>query len=103
MMAWLRTAIAMITFGFTLFKAVQYARQLGLKRTEGMLGPGSFALIMIVLGLLALIVATIQHIRRARTLRQLDAELSVFSVGTLLAVLLAGVGVFALISVLARD
>ena len=103
MMAWLRTAIAMITFGFTLFKAVQYARQLGLKRTEGVLGPGAFALIMIVLGLLALILATIQHIRHARTLRQLDAELPVFSVATLLALLFAGVGAFALISAVLRD
>src|SRR5262249_54696454 len=75
LLAWLRTAIAMITFGFTLFKAVEYAHQLGLKRTEGLLGTHSFARIMIVLGLLALILATIQHIRHARTLRQLDAEL----------------------------
>src|SRR5262249_41635624 len=99
----LRTAIAMITFGFTLYKAIQYARQLGVRRTGALLSASSFALIMIIVGLIALIAATIQHIRYARGMRALDAELPVFSVATLLALLFAGLGAFALISAVLRD
>src|SRR5262244_2545509 len=80
LMAWLRTAIAMITFGFTLYKAIQYARQLGVRRTGALLSASSFALIMIIVGLIALIAATIQHIRYARGMRAMDAELPVVSV-----------------------
>jgi putative membrane protein len=99
LMAWLRTAIAMITFGFTLFKAIEYAHQLGLKPTGGLLGVTSFALIMIGMGLIALMLATIQHIRYAQAMRRLDVELPVFTPGTLLALLFGAVGVFALLSV----
>ena len=102
-MAWLRTAIAMITFGFTLYKAIQYARQLGIKRTGALLSASSFALFMIIVGLVALIIATIQHIRYARAMRAVDLELPVFSVATLLALLFASVGAFALISAVLRD
>jgi putative membrane protein len=99
LMAWLRTAISMITFGFTLFKATEYAHELGLRRTGHLLGASWFALMLICMGLAALILAMVQHIRRARAMREMDAELSVFSVGTVLVLLFLVVGVFALLSV----
>src|SRR5215468_9501284 len=103
LMAWLRTAISMITFGFTLYKAVQYAHEIGLKRTGALFGTRSFALAMISMGLVALILATAQHIHRARLMRELDVELPVFSVGTLVALLFSAVGLFAFLTVVLRD
>jgi putative membrane protein len=100
LMAWLRTAISMITFGFTLFKAIQYAHELGIKSTGDVLSVNVFALALIGIGLVALALATVQHLRHARTLRNLDSELPVFSPGAALAMLFAGVGLLALISVL---
>jgi putative membrane protein len=100
LMAWLRTAIAMITFGFTLFKALEFARELGLKQAHHLFGTSSFALLMMAMGLTALVLATIQHIRHAQGLRQLDPELPVLSPGAVLALLSAVVGLFALLSVI---
>jgi putative membrane protein len=100
LMAWTRTAISLISFGFTLFKALEYAHTLGIKRTGGLLGASGFALLMIVMGLVALVLATIQHVRHARTLQALDPELPVFSEGTLLGTLFALLGLVALLSAL---
>jgi hypothetical protein len=55
---------------------------------------------MISMGLVALMLATVQHIRRARVMRDLDPELPVFSPATLLALLFAAAGVFALVGVI---
>jgi putative membrane protein len=100
LMAWLRTAISMITFGFTLFKAIQYAHELGVKQTNDLFGASSFALLMISMGLVALVMATVQHLRHASSLRKLDAELPVFSTGAVLALLFSALGLFALLGVL---
>lgn len=103
LMSWLRTAISLITFGFTLYKAVQYAREIEPQRIGRMLGTRTFALLMISLGLVALIAATVQHIRRARTLREIDTELPVFSTGTMISLLFSAAGIYALLSVFLRD
>jgi putative membrane protein len=100
LMAWLRTAISMITFGFTLFKAAEYLDELGVRRSQGLFGVRSFALSMICIGLLALLLATLQNLRHARTLRRLDAELPVFTQGSVLTLLFAAAGVFALVGAL---
>src|SRR5690349_9354563 len=102
LMAWLRTAIALITFGFTLSKAADYARALGIEPAGALLGVNPFALIMVIVGVFAVLLATVEHIRHARTLQKLDVRLSVFSAGTLLALLFAALGTFALISIFLR-
>jgi inner membrane protein YidH len=103
LMAWLRTAISLITFGFTLYKAVQYAHEIEPQRIGRMLGTRRFALLMMSMGLVALIAATAQHIRRARSLREIDTELPVFSTGTMISLLFSAAGVYALLSVVLRD
>jgi putative membrane protein len=100
LMAWLRTAISMITFGFTLFKAMEYARELGLKASHELFGTSSFAVVMMIMGLASLILATIQHLRHARTIRTLDAEMRVLSPASLLALMFTAVGLFALVTVI---
>ena len=68
-MAWVRTAVSMITFGFTIYKFFQFEVQGRPPIEQSMLGPRGFALIMIAIGVLALLVSTIQHRWSLRALR----------------------------------
>ncbi len=69
LMAWVRTATSMISFGFAIYKFFQYEAGQGAPITRGLLTPRDFALIMVGIGLLALIGATISHRRDVRAIR----------------------------------
>src|SRR4051812_6305578 len=60
LMAWIRTAISMISFGFTIYKFFQE-----INKTQGgqerLLSPRIVGMIMISFGLLALFLAQLQH------------------------------------------
>jgi len=62
LMGWIRTALSMISFGFTIFKFLEYAQEQGMKplmRTHG--GPREVGLTLIGIGIFALIIACVQH------------------------------------------
>jgi len=63
MMAWVRTATSLISFGFTIYKFFQLEVRgpAAAAAQSGILGPRGFALIMICTGLVALILAGVQH------------------------------------------
>ena len=68
LMAWVRTATSLISFGFTIYKFFQLEAK-GQLRTSQIIGPRTFAAMMILMGLFALVIATIQHresLRRER-------------------------------------
>src|SRR5262245_41450960 len=69
LMAWVRTATSLITFGFTIYKLFQVERA-GLPH-QGFFGATFFALMMITIGLLALLMASVEH---RRSLAFIDAE-----------------------------
>src|SRR5882762_3429889 len=70
LMAWVRTATSLISFGFTIYKFFEYVRQQGNTIQQGPLfGPREFALVMIGIGLTALFLATVQHRREIKALR----------------------------------
>jgi putative membrane protein len=58
LMAWVRTALSMITFGFTIYKVLQAIQA---QSTVPVLRPRNAGLTLIRIGTLALIVASIQH------------------------------------------
>ena len=60
LMAWVRTAVSMITFGFTIYKFFDLSSRTD-PWQEIMLGPHEFALIIIAIGLVALLLSTAQH------------------------------------------
>jgi putative membrane protein len=60
LMAWVRTATSLISFGFTIYKFFQLEIK-GQLRTSQIIGPRAFAGMMILMGLFALVIATIQH------------------------------------------
>jgi putative membrane protein len=102
LMAWVRTATSLISFGFTIYKFFQYLREKGEASPERyLIGPREFALTMICIGLFALLLATLQHRRDMRTMRAEHPEVP-YSLATVLAALVSGLGILALIAVILR-
>jgi putative membrane protein len=66
LMAWIRTSVSLISFGFTIYKFFQYLvqeREANLSRVR--FGPRAYALTMIGLGVLALAIGLVDY-RHAR-------------------------------------
>jgi putative membrane protein len=61
LMAWVRTATALISFGFTIYKFFQFEMTRQPPRSAPLIGPRGFALIMITIGLVSLLLSTIEH------------------------------------------
>jgi putative membrane protein len=99
MMAWVRTATSLISFGFTIYKFFQL--ELKGPVPEHLLGPRGFAVIMISTGLIALAMAGVQHHESLRLLRATYGTMP-RSVAGPVAGLVAVLGVFALLGVIAR-
>jgi putative membrane protein len=100
MMAWIRTAASLISFGFTIYKFFQYEIK-GTPPDRYAIGPRAFALIMITTALVSLLMAGIQHHESLRLLKQEYGTIP-RSVAGPVAGLIAILGVFALIAVIAR-
>jgi putative membrane protein len=101
LMAWVRTATSLITFGFTIYKFFQYMQEQGQARQNRLLGPREFALLMIGIGVIALILATIQH---RRDLQRLRKHFQVpYSLATVVAGLIGILGLIAFLAVVFRQ
>jgi putative membrane protein len=101
-MAWIRTAVSMISFGFTIYKFFQFELQ-GRPPTEnGVIGPRGFALTMIAIGLVALLLSGIQHRQSMRNLRAEYPDGVPPSVSALVAGLFWVLGLIALVTVIVR-
>jgi putative membrane protein len=102
-MAWVRTATSLISFGFAIYKFFQYLREQGQPVATGRpLGYRNFALIMIAIGLFSLLAATLEH---RRNLRALSAHYGKMprSLASILAALIAGLGILGLCAVILRQ
>ena len=97
LMAWVRTAASLISFGFTIYKFFDYLRQ-DQKAVEAAerFGPREFAMAMIGIGLIALVLAIVEHHRSRRVLREAGGEVR-RSLAELMALLVAGLGIFGLL------
>ena len=93
LMAWVRTATSLISFGFTIYKFFQFlhAESKG-ANSAYLLGSREFALLMILIGLVMLVLATLQHWQQLRMLRAHGASIP-FSLAMVLACLIGGLGV----------
>src|SRR6187549_954283 len=101
LLAWVRTSTSLISFGFTIYKAFQYLRQTQKVEPIGFLGPRGFALLMISIGVVVLIAATIQH---RHDMKQLTEYGHVrYSLATMLAALIGTLGGLGLLAVLFRQ
>jgi putative membrane protein len=98
--AWVRTALALISFGFVIAKFFQYLREKE-GETATVLSPRAIGLVMITIGLVGLVLANWQERRALKALRERCPELPQ-SISGVMAVLIALVGVLALIGALLR-
>ena len=73
LMSWIRTAMSLITFGFSIYKFFQLELQ-GRPPLQGAIGPRQFAILMISIGLLSLMGATIEYRIHRNDLRRRYAE-----------------------------
>jgi putative membrane protein len=97
MMAWVRTATSLISFGFTIYKFFEYRLERGEITIDRPLGPREFGTIMIATGLVALALASYEHRRSMNMLRASYGPMP-HSVAALIGLLIAGLGLAALIS-----
>lgn len=100
MMAWIRTATSLITFGFTVYKLFQL-EGLGRKEPGILVGPREFASILVGLGLVSLVMATIEHRRNIRTLGAQYAGRR-WSLAVILGALISVLGILALLAIFFR-
>jgi putative membrane protein len=102
-LAWVRTATALITFGFAIQQFFRIAR-FGTPENKGIIGPDGFGLTMIIIGVLALLLATLDHRWRMLAVQaRFPAKEPYRSGASLLAVLVALLGLLGLTSMVLRD
>jgi putative membrane protein len=100
MMAWVRTATSLISFGFAIFKFFQL--ELGQHEHEGrLIGARGFAVLMVGIGLISLLMGSVEYYENMRSLRKQAPDLPSSRTGVL-AGLIFTLGVLAFVMVLLR-
>jgi len=102
LMAWIRTSISMIGFGFSIYKFFQYMpEEIATGNVRRPQAPRNLGLTLIALGTLALAAATWQH---RIFLKEIGASYTrhVWSVSLAVAILVILIGVFTFYGVLLR-
>jgi Predicted membrane protein len=106
LMAWIRTATSMISFGFTIYKFFQFLQgEQKAPDVHRLLGPRGVALVMILIGLSGLTLATIDYRRQMAALRRDYQAYGPLHASTALAVatMVAGLGVLGFVLVFLRQ
>jgi len=99
LMAVVRTATSLISFGFAVYKFFQL--DVGHPTKEHLIGPREFALVMVIVGLLSLLSGILEHSQNMRRLRGQYPDMP-RSGSMVTAALVAGLGVLALFVVIYR-
>jgi putative membrane protein len=101
MMSWIRTSTSLITFGFSIYKFFQL-EGLERNRQDRLIGPREFALMLVSIGLISLLLATVEH---RQNLRELGAHFGgrQRSLAVALAALISVLGIIALIAMIFRQ
>lgn len=101
MLAWVRTAISLISFGFTIYAFFHIQLRRG--EEEGrLIGPREFGLTMVVIGLISLALAVWENRSNMHGLRALGADVP-WSRAGILAALISLLGILALIVMTLRQ
>jgi putative membrane protein len=106
LMAWVRTATSLISFGFTIYKFFQYlVGDRSPQNVDRLLGPRGTALVMIGIGVCALLLATVDYHHQMGVLRQRFPAYGPFrgSITLAVATTIAGLGVIGFVLVVLRQ
>ena len=101
LMGWIRTALSMISFGFTIFKFLEYAQEQGMKPLIRTHGPREVGLTLIGIGIFALVIACFQHWQFIKKLRP-DQPYKPWDLAFVVAVLIGLLGVTMFVSMILR-
>jgi putative membrane protein len=100
LMAWVRTATSMITFGFTVYKFFQFETPPNVR--TGVLTPRDFGLAMISIGLITLLLAIIfRHKETAAVSKQFRQRRT--SLSEIVAILIFAFGILVLVATAFRS
>jgi putative membrane protein len=101
LMAWIRTATSLISFGFTIYKFFQFEAGKNAAAAHALVSPRQFAILMIATGLIALLLSVIDH---RQSMKQLHEEFGTTrrSVSGIVAGVVAVMGLAALAAALWR-
>ena len=103
LMAWVRTAASIISFGFTIYKFFQYVGDDKPPVDSGMIGPREFAMLLIVIGIMSLVLGTIEHRHSMKALRDEFGGVVPRSLATVIGSLVSVLGLLGLIIVILRQ
>src|SRR5437868_1607739 len=101
MMAWIRTAASLISFGFSIYKFVQIEKHTP-EPSNRLIGSREFGITMVAIGLISLLLGTVEYRRNMQLLRAEYPGLPRSMTGVL-AGLISVLGLLALIAVLFRQ
>ena len=101
MMSWIRTATSLITFGFSVYKFFQLEAP-GRQRQNRLIGPREFAFMLVSIGLVSLLLATLEHRQNIRALGAPYAGKQ-RSLAVLVAALISILGILALVVMIFRQ
>lgn len=100
LMAWTRTATSLIAFGFTIFQIFRYLSE-NERLSDPYVSPQVVGAVMVVIGITALILAWVQHRQELAALR-LEFGPMRYSIASIVAAMIAGLGVLALLAITLR-
>jgi putative membrane protein len=105
LMAWVRTATSLISFGFTIYKVFQQLAQAAPERGHHLLEPRGVALVLMALGVGGLIVADIDYRRQTKALKMRFHQYGPFmrSPASGVATVIAGLGILGFVLVILRQ
>jgi len=101
MMSWIRTSTSLITFGFSIYKFFQIEAP-NHPQQNRLIGPREFALMLVSIGILSLLLATIEHRHNIRALGAQYAGKQ-RSLSVLVAALISILGILALLAMIFRQ
>jgi putative membrane protein len=103
LMAWIRTSLSLISFGFTIYKFFEYLRQSPAAR-EGwnISAPANIGRTMVLLGVVLLVPACIQHLQMVRRLRRSSNVRFPISLALIAAGVLSFIGLGAILNLFFR-
>jgi putative membrane protein len=93
MLSWVRTAISLITFGFTIYQVFKL-KTVRAQEEPLFIGPTQFSLLLVSIGLIALILATMEHRQQIQILGA-DSSKKSRSLAVAFAALIAALGTVA--------
>ena len=96
MMAWIRTATSLITFGFSVYKFFEIEMK-SAPSVAMLLGPRGFGLALISIGLLSLVLGRVEHGRDMRALRQQYVDMP-RSMSGVVSIVMGALGLVALVA-----